>query len=293
MTPRSSAAGVGPLVSARELLETSEAAILLDATVVLPPPEEDGPGAARSGAERFAQGHPAGAVHADLLGELADHTRLFRFAHPGGPELASRVAALGAGAGTLPVAYDDGGMMWAARLWWGLSAAGIDARVLDGGLEAWRGADGPTERGPSAPVAASEPVAARPRPERFADRERVLRVLAGDEEAQLVCTLSPDVFAGRGPSRYSRPGHIPGSSNAPAHDLLAEDGRLLDRARLREALAHLIDDPRPVLLYCGGGISASLVALGLTVAGRGDVAVYDGSLEEWSADPSLPLEVSS
>jgi len=29
------------------------------------------------------------------------------------------------------------------------------------------------------------------------------------------------------------------------------------------------------------------------VAGREDVAIYDGSLEEWSADPSLPLEVSA
>jgi len=283
----------GPLVTAGELLDARKEAILLDATVVLPPPDQDGPGAARSGVERFAQGHPAGAVHADILGQLADHTRLFRFAHPGGPELASRVAALGVGARTLPVTYDDGGMMWAARLWWGLSAAGIDARVLDGGLDAWRDANGPIEAGPPVPVPASEPVAARPRPGRFTDRERVLRVLAGDEEAQLVCTLSPEVFAGRGPSRYSRPGHIPGSSNAPAHDLLTPDGRLLDRERLREALSHLIDDPRPVLLYCGGGISASLVALGLTVAGREDVAIYDGSLEEWSADPSLPLEVSA
>ena len=280
-------------MTAQELLHGGRESILLDATVVLPPPDQDGPGAARSGAVRFAQGHPAGAVHADLLGELADQNRLFRFAHPGGEELVARVAALGVGAGTLPVAYDDGGMMWAARLWWGLGAAGIDARVLDGGLEAWREARGPIARGSADRAPAAEPVPASPRPERFSDRERVLRVLAGDEDAQLVCTLSPDVFAGRGPSRYSRPGHIPGSSNAPAHDLLTPDGRLLDRERLRASLAHLIEDPRPVLLYCGGGISASLVALGLTVAGREGVSIYDGSLEEWSADPSLPLEVSA
>jgi thiosulfate/3-mercaptopyruvate sulfurtransferase len=45
-----------------------------------------------------------------------------------------------------------------------------------------------------------------------------------------------------------------------------------------------------VIVYCGGGVSASLTALGLVLAGHTRVSVYDGSLEEWSADPSLPLE---
>ena len=42
-------------------------------------------------------------------------------------------------------------------------------------------------------------------------------------------------------------------------------------------------------LYCGGGISASAVAVALAILGRSDVVIYDGSLQEWSADPSLPL----
>ena len=46
-----------------------------------------------------------------------------------------------------------------------------------------------------------------------------------------------------------------------------------------------------VLLYCGGGISASGSALTLAAIGQTAVRIYDGSLEEWSADPSLPLEV--
>lgn len=44
-----------------------------------------------------------------------------------------------------------------------------------------------------------------------------------------------------------------------------------------------------VRLYCGGGISASANALALASVGVRDVRVYDGSLEEWSADPGLPL----
>lgn len=283
----------GGVVRPRELLDRPRGrTVLLDATVVLPPAEREGVEPARSGAARFAEGHPPGARHADLLGELADLSRPFRFAHPGGGELLARLARAGIGDGAEIVVYDDGGMMWSSRLWWGLRAAGIaDARVLDGGLDGWRAAGGPVERGPAAPAPAATPAQVAPRPWLFADRERVRRVLAGDEEAQLVCALAPDVYAGHGPSRYSRPGHIPGSSNHPARGLLAPDGSLLPRGVLVEQLAPILDDPRPVLLYCGGGISASLVALGLTVAGREDVAVYDGSLEEWSADPSLPLMV--
>ena len=52
------------------------------------------------------------------------------------------------------------------------------------------------------------------------------------------------------------------------------------------------DANTPVLLYCGGGISASVDALALMLTGRTDVCVYDGSLQEWAADFTLPLEVS-
>ena len=47
---------------------------------------------------------------------------------------------------------------------------------------------------------------------------------------------------------------------------------------------------RRVITYCGGGIVASLDVFALSLLGRADVAVYDGSLMEWTADPSLPME---
>ena len=48
---------------------------------------------------------------------------------------------------------------------------------------------------------------------------------------------------------------------------------------------------REVLLYCGGGISAAGSALTLAAIGQTAVRIYDGSLEEWSGDPALPLEL--
>ena len=48
-----------------------------------------------------------------------------------------------------------------------------------------------------------------------------------------------------------------------------------------------------VVTYCGAGIAASSIAFALALLGHDDVAIYDGSLSEWTADPSLPMETAS
>jgi thiosulfate/3-mercaptopyruvate sulfurtransferase len=48
-----------------------------------------------------------------------------------------------------------------------------------------------------------------------------------------------------------------------------------------------------VIAYCGGGgISAANDVLALALLGRDDIAIYDGSLREWVADPEAPLETA-
>lgn len=278
----------------RHLLDAPDVAVL-DATVELPPPRHDGDARAVSGADAFAGGHIPGARHADLLGALARHDLPGHFAHPAPATLADGLRRLGVGRRTRVVAYDAGDGIWAARLWWMLRALALPAvRVLDGGLAAWRAAGGALETGPAAtPATAARLGPRRPVPRLWADRDDVAEVVAGRRHAQLVCALTPEVFAGSAPTRYSRRGHIPGSVNAPARGLVGDDGRLLGHGRLATALAPLLADPRPVIVYCGGGISACVVALGLHLLGRDDVTVYDGSLEEWSADPALPLSVGA
>ena len=44
------------------------------------------------------------------------------------------------------------------------------------------------------------------------------------------------------------------------------------------------------MTYCGAGIAASSDAFVLALLGVADVAVYDGSLEEWARDPACPME---
>ena len=49
------------------------------------------------------------------------------------------------------------------------------------------------------------------------------------------------------------------------------------------------DQSKRVVTYCGGGIAASNDAFILAMLGYENVAVYDASMSEYAADPSLPL----
>jgi thiosulfate/3-mercaptopyruvate sulfurtransferase len=61
------------------------------------------------------------------------------------------------------------------------------------------------------------------------------------------------------------------------------------RAQFAAVGAH---DQGRLIIYCGGGIAARREAFVLTLLGVTNIAVYDGSLLEWTADPSLPMETA-
>jgi thiosulfate/3-mercaptopyruvate sulfurtransferase len=307
-TSRPDAALPGSLVSTSWLAsQLGPPLVVLDATVILPPPGHDGDYRPQSGSASFAAGHIPGARHADLLGEFADHTVSYHFARPSPNEFAAALGRLGVADGCPVVTYDSAGGVWAERLWWMLRWIGVPAAVLDGGWPAWVSSGGAVESGapdtadpeasqPRADDAVSSRQAAltpRERPGMWADRSDVAEIVRGSRPGHLVCTLPADVFAGTAPTRYARRGHIPSSLSLPARTLLGPDGRMRPFAELEHAVAAIPDDGNPVTVYCGGGISAATVAHALSLVGREQVAIYDGSLEEWAADRALPLELGS
>ncbi|MFD4599266.1 sulfurtransferase [Streptomyces sp. NPDC058464] len=274
----------GPLVDETWLathLDDPRLAVL-DATALLPSPRHDGDHRSASGRAGWAERHVPGSRHADLTGDLSDPEAPYHFAVPAPDKLAAALARLGVGEGSEVVVYDTGGGIWAARVWWMLRAISVPAAVLDGGLAAWEAAGRPVAEGDRVPEPAAVPVTPVPRPGLWSDIEEVAAISRGERPGVLVCALPSGGFAGSVPTRYSRRGHIPGSVSLP--------GRGLPPAELDEKVREL-GDASPVVLYCGGGISAAGAALALTLLGREDVSVYDGSLEEWSKDPSRPLEL--
>jgi thiosulfate/3-mercaptopyruvate sulfurtransferase len=264
--------------------------VVLDATVYLDPPTApDRPYDPRSGRAEWEANHIPGSHFADILGELSDQAAPYPFMLPSPQHFAEAMGRLGVDERSFVVAYDGDSGMWATRLWWMLRVFGHDrAAVLDGSLTAWI-ADGRSVTADRAPDPAPVTFSVRVRPELVANRDEVFSVI-GDPGVLIVNTLSPELFRGE-LNRYGRPGRIPGSVNVPARSLLAADGRFLppDGLRARLADSGALEAPR-VIAYCGGGISATNGALALALLGRDDVAIYDGSLNEWAADPDLPLE---
>lgn len=261
---------------------------LFDATVHLRREIPGGPYRVESGRAGYETAHIPGAAFADLAGALADPDSPYPFTLPDPARFEAAAGALGIGPGTHVVAYAQESVMWATRLWWLLGYFGFDdVSVLDGGLEAWRAKGYEVVSTPSAyPPASFE---ARPRPERLARRSDVEAVVAGGG-ATLVNALPPQAFSGLGPYAYSRPGRIPGSLSLPSAELLDEAGRFRGgQDVVRRADAAGVDGSQPIIAYCGGGISATVDLFALNLIGRNG-RLYDGSLTEWSADPSLPLE---
>lgn len=265
--------------------------VVLDATALLPSPRHDGDYRCASGRAGWAERHLPGSRHADLTGDLSDHDAPYHFAVPAPEALAGALAALGVGEGSAVVVYDDGGGIWAARLWWMLRAISVPAAVLDGGLKAWETAGHPLVSGEDTePAPAVTPVTPVPRPELWTDLDEVAAISRGERPGTLVCALPTGGFDGTAPTRYTRRGHIPASRSLPGRELLDSAGRVLPGPELATKVGTVLGaEDSPVVLYCGGGISAAGAALALTLLGREDVSLYDGSLEEWSKDPELPL----
>jgi thiosulfate/3-mercaptopyruvate sulfurtransferase len=263
---------------------------IFDVTVHLRPSTSGGPYRIESGRADYEAGHVPGAGFLDLPGELSDTDSPLAFTMPPVEKLARALGAAGVGAGSRVVAYATTSPMWATRLWWMLRACGFDnAAVLDGGLAKWKAEGRPVEAGESRYPPAELTLAARP--ELWADKAAVLAAV-GDGAVCTLNALSPSVHRGEGETNYGRKGHIAGSRNVPYAALLNPDGTWREDAELRALFEAVGALRRPrVICYCGGGISATMDALALTRLGHPAVAVYDGSMSEWSRDPAMPMEV--
>ncbi|UWU86465.1 sulfurtransferase [Bradyrhizobium yuanmingense] len=264
---------------------------LYDCTTYLEPAPEGSavPYRAVPGDKTFAAGHIPGADFLDLQGEFSDASSQHFFMMPDVAQLEAAFGRHGLDAGKTIVLYSIGTIMWATRFWWMLRALGVDAHVLDGGFDKWQQEGRPTETGAPKgyPVTAFK---AAPRPGCFVDKEAVLARI-GDPATIIVNALGPQFHRGLEPSRYGRPGRVPGSVNVPAATLVNADKTLADLADAQAKFAAQgVTRDKNVILYCGGGISATIDLLLLTQLGYDKLTLYDASMGEWARDPALPIE---
>jgi thiosulfate/3-mercaptopyruvate sulfurtransferase len=264
------------LMTATELarrLDTGEPPTILDVRWQLVEPD---------GRAAYEQGHLPGAVYVSLEDELSDHSVSGRGRHPlpSGRSVQAAARRWGVREGVPVVVYDDWHRAASARAWWVLTAAGIpDVRILDGGLSAWTG---PLETGtvtaapPGDVTVAHDNLYAGARPTLTAEQAAVA--------STLLDARAPERFRGDVEPVDPVAGHIPGARNVPSTGLLADDGTFLRD----DDLTRLLKEPTGGV-YCGSGVTASVVVAALVTVGV-DAALYPGSWSEWCSDPMRPVE---
>ena len=159
------------------------------------------------------------------------------------------------------------------------------AAVLDGGLTRWTAEGRQLSTEPANHQAKQLTLALRP--SLISDRNEVNAAIE-DSTIALIDAMPEPHFDGL-MALYDRPGHIPGATNVSTGALLGETGEFRPENELDTLFAGERDGR--VICYCGSGIAASATAFIMSRLGFTNVAVYIGSLQEWTADPANPLVV--
>jgi thiosulfate/3-mercaptopyruvate sulfurtransferase len=251
---------------------------IVDARFALP-----GVSGGPDGRQAYLNGHIPGAVHLDWLKDLSDPNDPVEGQIAPPDAFQDAMERNGIGDDTLVIAYDDNQVTMAARVWWSLRYYGHDrVRLLDGGIGRWVAEGRPLEQ--SNPRVARGTFTPRVRPEMRTTKAEVMRDLA---------TLNGRLFDCRMDATYFGTGqHIPGAKRLPGPGLLDATGQWRQTEEIARIASDADADPRSerIVLYCGGGVSASATFLGLTLAGYRNLTLYDGSWSEWGADPETPKE---
>jgi len=171
------------------------------------------------------------------------------------------------------------------------------AKVLHGGLQAWKAAGLPISTDSATPTAKPFPLSDAGNG-MMIDRDAMLAAVGNDSIVKLD-VRDVDEWIGTSSSPYGpdfcpRKGRIPGARWLEWYRLMKPTGAgpMFKSPDEIMAEAHTvgISPSTPVYLYCFKGARASNTLVALREAGVRDVRMYFGSWNEWSRDESLPIE---
>lgn len=245
--------------------------------------------------QQFIDEHISGAVFFDI-DEVCDQISSLPHMLPTAPQFSSAVTELGIRNDNEIIVYDSAGLFSAARVWWMFRYFGHEnVKVLDGGLPAWRAADGDIEVGElaenldSANLGEKKPFIATINETFLVDRDVLIKNIESGELVVLDAR-SHGRFTGEQPEPRQglEPGHMPRSRSLP-FDQLIENGRLKPKPELAKLFSKLgLDaeqDDTAIVTSCGSGVTAAIITLALNEVGFGMHKLYDGAWAEWASAP--------
>ena len=243
----------------------------------------------------YEQGHIAGAVGWNWQSQLQQPVRRDLATKE---EIEELLGSAGIGNDTTVILYGDNNNWFAAWAFWQLKYYGHrDVRLMNGGRVKWEAEGRPmTTDVPS--VSAVSYTASEGDQNIRAYRDQVL-ALVNAGSISLVDVRSPAEFSGEllAPANLpqegsQRGGHIPGASNIPWGQAVAEDGSFKSADELRTLYGGQgIDGSRETIAYCRIGERSSHSWFVLTqLLGFENVRNYDGSWTEWGSIVGAPIE---
>jgi len=244
------------------------------------------------GRAEYLAGHIPGAVFADLDRDLAGPVTVSSGRHPL-PDpgvFKATLEGFGIGENTQVVVYDYASGALAARLWWMLRWFGHSpVAVLNGGLKAWLGGNGPLQT--EVPDYPATELSASADAGRLATTAEISATISEGRDLTLVDARDRPRFDGQTEPIDSVAGHIPGALNFPFSDNINTEGKWksADELRLQWAALLASDAAPPFVVMCGSGVTACHLVLSAEIAGLDEPRVYVGSWSEWIRDASRPV----
>ncbi len=244
--------------------------------------------------DRFALGHIPGARQVDR-GDYSSSDEVPGLSRSAG-ELQRLLRERGVHRDSTVVLYGDGGPE-PYRLWWTLeTVTGFQARVLDGGLQAWKAAGHYVAGGDGLEPAAGDANMGAPASPPIQHWQQTSAFISNHPGTQLLDTRSAIEFDGSEKHpKAARAGRIPGAVHLDWAEVLRDkdgDHRLRSPDPLRQLFSgHGVGADTPVVTYCQSGTRSAAVYFALRQLGFNpdEMLNYDGSWAEYSR-LDLPVE---